>query len=1165
MAMKVYRVNSDGKKSLSSHGILQDDLVSVAASKLEEMLNDKVYMWCDRSIDAHEAFAICSSVVLPDVTGYDSSAMRDAAKRALGIEFTTSEAGTPLKFLSGLLKRNDLQEKVSMRNRYILPGGYYSTDGVDPYDKRNAIELDSSGYSNPINTGDLTIESFYTDKIYVTTLSDLRKAGMKSEMVQRYIPGVPDKQLYKWKPDDDARLLDHRRAIPSSNSSTKSRITYLPLMSGSVGYTDPGMDKLLEVFASTKASVELPLIRIQGGGIDIPVCRAHESLSDIDVSSIKSPSKREWLQMVFKGEKGTALLVVDPKGNYRVQFKYGYLENADVKHVTAYFPTLNRFLAKISAFIRPISERYLTSSYSTYIQKAYRLKTPVVMSGPFQGVYQTFLLNLPVTCKTIEVLTSAIKSRGYPSLRLVNVKKGEVYLQWVRSNRLTKRAVLKNALNYSRGISSTEVTSIAEEFGIEKKELVEIAESQDDRNNVITHIKLKQVSDTSVSVNINGSDLSHSERVRVTLENIMRSCRSGAKKETKSSSKNEWITSESPWWDDTDLSIGMEDFVDFFEDEEIGDVIAVPETNVEEKKKPSNRGDILDRLKRADPEVFAFPMQPGYTPYSMKCQKNRNDMRQPLVLTDEEMESARKGSSQAAMKNFDGSLSYRGNNYVCPEKWCPMSGVARGLGESCPDPDEPEWTMWKSYFPTLQSGVSHPDGLCMPCCFGKPPTPGSKKWKDLQKCKGDDASSEKKTTTHHHTNRSDRLLDDGTYGYIPEETYAMISEKTKDAPVRRGMGNRNQATLLKSLTFISGIGSQKKYLAHLRESIKPHHFLQCDVREFVEQDPVRPSDSVVRKWLTSAYSKISGMSKMSVKKRDVDTMWRVVSAYDNAKKMIELAELSDNSLYNLSNATGIVSVLIISLDDAGNAYTEYVPYSVINAEEKSLIFLRRGIYEPVGEVSGNRFKSKWSKNNKWVNTMERSITSMVPDGQARVIGYSNMAIGTIIGQKFLPYARPVFIDPAYEHIHVSSVKLDPVGDSVAAAALKSTGKKFYSATWKQVAEELKNNVKLDAIMVADSASQDKRSEIMSKIQNRLERVKDLTLKLESLIPSSDLRKSSKTRMDDHIKKLRGEAKRLGVEYKSLGDLDFAIYSVMRPVPTGILPSFKLHGGERLSR
>lgn len=142
------------------------------------------------------------------------------------------------------------------------------------------------------------------------------------------------------------------------------------------------------------------------------------------------------------------------------------------------------------------------------------------------------------------------------------------------------------------------------------------------------------------------------------------------------------------------------------------------------------KGYLLDRMYRADPELFAG------TTYATTC--GFVDGRQPVVISEEKQKSIDKKypDSYGGVSIPYGSSEEKAskNRYICPDIWCPVSEVSMTLaqleaaGGKCPLPDEetPEHYNKTDYFDGESRHIGfldpskHPKGLCLPCCFRKP-------------------------------------------------------------------------------------------------------------------------------------------------------------------------------------------------------------------------------------------------------------------------------------------------------------------------------------------------------------------------------------------------------------------------------------------------------------
>lgn len=1184
--MKVLHVTKSGEKSISSHGLLDDDTVATAAVKLEKMIGSKVYMWCYRPVDAHETLAISVAGGIHE-TGYgnyDPGSVIRELKNRFGLSVTPSTASSPLKLLKFLKKQTEgsLFEPVAMRNRYVIPGGYFSSAGINPFIDPKIDSESLSVNTRPFNTGDLLIENFGVADVFFTTKKDLEAIRLssvtekdwKEGFIAKYFPNIEDRDLYKWSENSERKIREQRK----SSSNHSSVITYIPITGGTpVGSV--GIDRIMNAFASIPSTKVRPIVKMQGGGIDRPVSRVYSETLDEDIDKLKTPPKREWIQALLKQKKGSCVITVFASGAYKVQIRFGYLEKAVLNDALQYLDSVNDFLEKVSPMIRPIRKEHFRPSSSLYIQKPQLLETPSVLGGPRNGIYQTVTIKLPARCE-IKDVASVIEARGFPSLKAVNTHKGEFHMLWTRSGSLRKASIVKNLIYHSAssgGLSASRINELTTELGLTKQEVAEIAETKFNRHTVMTLVKARLSSDATLSVMVNGNDPVYAERVEQALSNLLRDCGKGRSKGTSDWSKS---VSDSPDIVDSDIfsASDLDEFYEFFDDDDDD----IQSNTSPESDQPSDmveikqKGDILERLKQADPDVFAFPSQPGYVPYSMKCQKNNKSTRQPLVLNREDAEKAMINSSETGKEAFNNKLEYRGLTYVCPEKWCPVSGVAKGLAEPCPDPDEPEWTMWSSNFPAFQPGVSHPKGLCMPCCFGSKPKKGLKTWNDMKKCKDDageqmhDNGDQKSARIKKgHVNKSDKLLDEGSYGYAPDDLFPVDMGGVR--PVRKGMGSRAQATFGKSVAFLLGYSSEQSLRSYLAKVLRPEHFIQGDVREFMTESDsplvARVSKSKVKTWMTKKYSSILNINPNDLTEIQIMREARVMLAHAECIKRLENGEgVSNTSLFRFVNSGAIGNnyIMLLEMDEAGNAYAEQVQSEAMTADGKvAAILKRRDTYEPIGIKHKNEFDPWWDVSSEWIKAIFNAIRIIVPDGKKRIVSFSMMAVGTITKSGYLPFPRAVFIDPDYDHMHISDRELSgPASDEDAQKALKLTGNGFYRVAWKDVAESSKDDDEKDATLFMPPRD-DKRKHIMNKINSKLDAVKTVTSALLDNVDNSMFLRQKSESSKNRITRIRKEVEHIVDPDIDRRVIDFAIESLLRPIPSGVVPTVKISPNERI--
>lgn len=166
------------------------------------------------------------------------------------------------------------------------------------------------------------------------------------------------------------------------------------------------------------------------------------------------------------------------------------------------------------------------------------------------------------------------------------------------------------------------------------------------------------------------------------------------------------------------------------------------------------KGYILSKLHEADKYLFDYtvPKDQKRKNYSSLC--GWVDRRQPVVVTNEELNKIKKEfpSAISGSVKTGSSPDYEAKyNYICPQVWCPKSRVALTqkqydeLGQKCPYPnvEEDAIVFSSKYWGTSSTTERHPgfldkytrtDGLCLPCCFKKSAKEGNRNYQRQDLC-----------------------------------------------------------------------------------------------------------------------------------------------------------------------------------------------------------------------------------------------------------------------------------------------------------------------------------------------------------------------------------------------------------------------------------------------
>ena len=203
----------------------------------------------------------------------------------------------------------------------------------------------------------------------------------------------------------------------------------------------------------------------------------------------------------------------------------------------------------------------------------------------------------------------------------------------------------------------------------------------------------------------------------------------------------------------------------------------------------------LKKMKTLEPKLFNIEDKDGFSSYSRICQTSTN--LQPVILTEEEKEKIDREHPGSYSKSIKyGSDAEKPFYYICPRYWCLKTNTsiseadvkAGKCGKVMPadsdnKPIKPghyvyEFTDPKyhttsegeyvQHYPGFKPSGSHPDDLCLPCCYNNWDNPSRKKRRD--QCLNPQAEKETGIDTHN-TNYIigvERLIiPQNRYGFLP--------------------------------------------------------------------------------------------------------------------------------------------------------------------------------------------------------------------------------------------------------------------------------------------------------------------------------------------------------------------------------------------------------------
>ena len=799
------------------HGVLEDDIVAVAAAKLQRLDPGKgrVYIWTRVALSAHEAFGILSRRATdgdpPGLEGIPASLpdLLDGRNRAAALEALQA-------------CRSPLTEPVSVLFRYVKPGRYFAAAPVSPFDFRppgagsGADDAWSQAFTRQhslLDFSNLLVNSFRGAgsarvDILFTTEADLAASAPRLAPVL-FPPTHKPMGLYSLSPDIERRLLRHRQGDHALQPATA--ITYVRTY-GAMPHGAPPMDvesKIVAFFSNEHTSAEVPFIRVKHSAVSRPVCKAHSSFDDASLALLQTPSAQLWLQVGLRvgGRIGVLLFPGNPVASSSPGYKFHAAFPArlgmDAHGISKVLPAVNAMLARISAFLPPVTPDALRECNRHFQSRG-------VFSSPRSLVDTTCVLTGNIR-PPLRAIQAELAASAFPVMYASGNANDLIFAQYTRTSNVNVTALVQSVLYHNAALGkSVMMRKMATDFGIEPAEIARMGTSDPEFFSILPFVALRKLSDTRLEVRLrNGNSVDFAGLAAGVAASAVADARSGRAAPKLAAARRTAINSTPP---SGTVRYGseLEDIMDIVEEERdagdslnalneleyqeedaaaaaaaAADGVGLDAVDVAAETEKERSGDILHRLKTVEPDIFNYPTdkKPFDEPYSRKCQKGV----QPVLLTDKQIRSARDDANPALGDVVRyGSDRARTFGYACPEKWCVTSAVARRHNEACPDPSEPSWSIQKGMFPGFKPATQHPGGLCMPCCFKKRPQKGNAVYERTRECymddeegaaKGDgadqdqdkdrDAAGPEGAANKTYINRSGRKLSRGAYGQLP--------------------------------------------------------------------------------------------------------------------------------------------------------------------------------------------------------------------------------------------------------------------------------------------------------------------------------------------------------------------------------------------------------------
>lgn len=337
-------------------------------------------------------------------------------------------------------------------------------------------------------------------------------------------------------------------------------------------------------------------------------------------------------------------------------------------------------------------------------------------------------------------------------------------------------------------------------------------------------------------------------------------------------------------------------------------------------------------IEKKDPVLILKEDTHQYNSYVRTCSSSMR--KQPVILTDAQLEKINKQHPNFLRE--EDVIKYGSNpknqfNYICPRYWClknntivdpnelkevtgkdgkkelvhPTCGKVLPKGEKKVKPGYYIYEFYKpkpgkkdyKKYPGLITD-SHPDGLCLPCCFDKYNTEG--RIKANKKCYGEKIEDEKKKDVKGKNDEEEEIekeadyikgpdkfpLDPGRWGYLPPEIQSMLHEVNADCQISKTNSNLKE--------------NHPCLLRHGIEISKTQSFIAClsDAIFFAKKILDESGKPQTAKILS-----ISDMRKRIIKSISIDTFIKyqngnLVTDFHEPAKKVDIKKYTNTKLYS---------------------------------------------------------------------------------------------------------------------------------------------------------------------------------------------------------------------------------------------------------------------------
>ena len=318
------------------------------------------------------------------------------------------------------------------------------------------------------------------------------------------------------------------------------------------------------------------------------------------------------------------------------------------------------------------------------------------------------------------------------------------------------------------------------------------------------------------------------------------------------------------------------------------------------------------RIEERDPTLILTEKQGKYNSYSRTCPQNIR--RQPVILTDEELNKIKRDHPGYLDEDSDiikyGSQPDKQFYYICPRYWdlrtdsiitpeeieqqklqdkiIPMDAKSVPRGKYIYEFNNPkDYKANHKQYPGFLTG-SHPDGLCLPCCFAKWNVPSLIDRK--QKCAGKEPPKPNPNDMDEYIKGPGKFpLAINRWGYLPPAIQVLLREKNTTCKTGSTCLLRHGVEISKNQSFMACISDALYYtrqdfvsIREMKETIIStltiDNFITYQngnlITDFYNPDTNQPDNIEDPKYLNSVlYSKLT--------ESEIEFFIKVCNAFEN--------------------------------------------------------------------------------------------------------------------------------------------------------------------------------------------------------------------------------------------------------------------------------------------